>query len=222
MRTLEWAYSLMARYRMQARRWPAVEKVLRAKPGLAMLNRNVFAPVHVHFTQHVLQRFNSVNMPGMPAPVINKLASREMPIATSLQGTMRTMLETTITRVIRETVTRIEAREERLEGATGGTSRRLLADRIAPFGMTTASAPMALPQTVVPRVFRRAGVVVSTEGSVVSAATPNRQETGMQALSPASPAGRQVPPVDIQRLADSVIESIDRRIIAQRERLGRI
>lgn len=72
----------------------------------------------------------------------------------------------------------------------------------------------------VSRVFRRAKPIVNESGISSPSergfrATPQEDKSATKLASPPAAA------IDVNRLADQVIQTIDRRIVAQRERLGR-
>jgi len=84
------------------------------------------------------------------------------------------------------------------------------------------------PVKPVPRVVRRPAVVTIADGQPLTPAT-NVAVSGQRPVvtSGTGQAGRGQPamnlgPMDINHLTDHVIQAIDQRIIAQRERMGRI
>lgn len=72
----------------------------------------------------------------------------------------------------------------------------------------------------VPLVFHKPNVVLAEEGLPFAAGTSHRRSSVPAPLPMVADTG--TPPIDVQNLADEVIQTIDRRIVAQRERLGRI
>jgi hypothetical protein len=84
--------------------------------------------------------------------------------------------------------------------------------------------PPASRHPPVPRVLQRRAppVAVEDEGAPSPNAPPglSQREGGSTRARPAAVA--VAPTLDVERLTEQVIKGIDRRIIAQRERLGRI
>ncbi len=92
----------------------------------------------------------------------------------------------------------------------------------------TASVAAAAVKPV-PRVLRRAPAAAALPpgvGVAPSAASAARSAAALPAVRPAPPAPGRVasPPaaaVEVERITDQVVATIDRRILARRERLGR-
>jgi len=78
------------------------------------------------------------------------------------------------------------------------------------------SSPLAPPSTQVPRVLRRRSVA-----PVEDAAPPLRDERRLRPPAQA-PRPQQLSPVEVARLTDHIVHTIDRRIAAFRERQGRV
>jgi hypothetical protein len=105
-------------------------------------------------------------------------------------------------RLARRLVESVQARARRVEATSG-----------------SPTAPVNAP---VPRVVRRlAPEALTTRAD----AAPPEPRTRLAARHDVSPAARHAvaapPAIDVERLTEQVIKSIDRRIIAQRERFGR-
>lgn len=126
---------------------------------------------------------------------------------------------------------RLVARGERIEAAAPGTWP--VARPVATAGPRSVERPADVPELtsmpppllpVLRVVHRPPGVPGQSEpGRLSNMATPGAHsaETTTRPGWPAVP-GRDGPAVDLNHLTDQVIQAIDRRIIAHRERLGRI
>jgi hypothetical protein len=88
--------------------------------------------------------------------------------------------------------------------------------------LTNKEEPVWMPPArPVPRVFRRPATVATTDRRLTT--TENVAETRSQRAPVTRQASQAMSaPIDVKHLTDQVIRTIDRRIIAQRERLGRI
>jgi hypothetical protein len=94
-------------------------------------------------------------------------------------------------------------RTERLESIHSGTM----------VGKST-NLPFAFAGSPVSRVFVRPALQALVSGAAAAPATADAQSSGRPA--------RKSETVDLHRLTDEVVQAIDRRIVAQRERLGRV
>jgi hypothetical protein len=137
-----------------------------------------------------------------------------------VRGETRVLHERSIERVERtlreQLVHDLSARGTRIDAVATPGSLTPSGFNNAPSPGTRGNLPLARP---VSRVVRRS----------VSVFTPD--DRGLPAETPMTPPGRRPvasrtyppapTPMDVNRLTDQVIQAIDRRIIAQRERLGR-
>jgi len=87
-----------------------------------------------------------------------------------------------------------------------------------PANATLASAPPAGTARVLdmPLMSRRAN-----DDSKPASAEPHGPRLMDHIAAPVAPTRPQIPPADLARLTDTVLRSLDHRIAAQRERLGR-
>ena len=86
----------------------------------------------------------------------------------------------------------------------------------APPAVLAERSPFVLSTTQVPRVLRRRGVA-----PVDDASPPPRDERSLR-LPSQPPRPQQLSPVEVARLTDHIVHTIDRRIAAFRERQGRV
>ena len=111
---------------------------------------------------------------------------------------------------VMEVVRRLSARGERIEG--GLYHEPLPVGHFVEAGGRWGMRPVVSP---VPRVVHRnAGLTASAESQPETA---KRADTKTFSSTP----GTAPPAIDVERLTSEVVRAIDRRIIAQRERLGR-
>jgi hypothetical protein len=122
-------------------------------------------------------------------------------------------------------VQRLLDRGERLE-AVQGPGR--MAPAVPPGPPTTArfnevAPPRRVPRPIlpVPRVMRRTIVVAKTDGQQPAAVGPAPAQPHRGPVV-GGPGPVEALAVDVNHLTNQVIQAIDRRIVAQRERLGRI
>jgi hypothetical protein len=152
------------------------------------------------------------------------LPRSEMPLAEQLRAvlTRRFTRESRTEETARHIITRSRQIEERI---TASARRVEAGSRSQPPGDTTGRvvSPAAAnqpPVTPVSRVFTRSAPASQEGGSAPT--LPHEPTTASTVRhSSGDSAPTDSPPVDLNRLTDEVIRAIDRRIIAQRERLGR-
>ncbi len=84
------------------------------------------------------------------------------------------------------------------------------------------------PVQPVPRILRRPAAVATMEGTTPGAertgfgAAGQVPSTGTRTTAPSRGDDAVLEAIDVNRLTDRIVQTIDRRIIAQRERLGRL
>ena len=186
--------ALMERYNGWQTHWPSLDLVLRQRaPGVTM------SPLYHQVQMHVAPRLNL-----------------------TIRGETHILHQRSIERVERtlreQLVHYLSARGTRIDAvATPGslTARGL---NKAPSPGTRADLSLARP---VSRIVRRPITELAPEDRGLPAETPmtlpGRRPVVASRTNPPAPT-----PIDVNRLTDQVIQAIDRRIIAQRERLGRI
>jgi hypothetical protein len=107
---------------------------------------------------------------------------------------------------------RLTAREIRLESVAAG---------VAP----SPAKAIALAGPPVPRVVRRAAAAATPSPHPAPDALPLPGRPAAQSFSVWSPAGAPPPvtlsPGEVNRMTDQILQVLDRRMIAHRERLGR-
>jgi hypothetical protein len=109
-------------------------------------------------------------------------------------------------------IQRANMRALRVDGGEVRPSRSLSAPSI---GVAERSAFASSP-TQVPRVLRRRSIAPVEEPSA-----PPRDERSLRLTAP-TPRAQQLSPVEVARLTDHIVQTIDRRIAAFRERQGRV
>lgn len=205
-RAAAFAQALIDRYAPGSPWWPVLGLVFtQSAPGVTL------RPVLQHHALYLAPRLNltflaSLHGPQSPQPDRVWQGQR---ITTHEERTVQRLIARTERVVQRlatreqQLVTRLVAREERAE---------IAAPKNRPVVTCSVAAPRIDQDRVAAGVPRR-----TTAGSLAD----------QELASAARPAGAgqplaTLPPADVSRLADQVIQAIDRRIIAQRERLGRI
>jgi hypothetical protein len=148
----------------------------------------------------------------------------EIPLAEHL----RAVLTRRFTREshVEETAHQIIARSRQIEERITASARRVEAGARSQRQSDTAGegvsppAPSQPPVTPVSRVFTRSTATgEGGESSPAPSHEPTAASAARRSSAGASPADN--PPVDLNQLTEEVIRAIDRRIIAQRERMGR-
>lgn len=197
--------------RLPPRRW------CRREPGLAPLGLVIArAPDRIVRLQTVIVTAAAGRQPSPPPARLERevrlLRTLDRSAVWPVHGQMR--IKTTLHRQRSETIVTHHTRSERVECIV--LARRLAA---AP-GQRTASAAAAppTPPLVVARTPR-------TPPPVPGAASPPAliTEPGVPRPSPATASANALVPAtpDLEQIADQVLRRIERRAIAQRERMGR-
>ncbi|HEY3232724.1 MAG TPA: hypothetical protein VGJ87_26070, partial [Roseiflexaceae bacterium] len=90
---------------------------------------------------------------------------------------------------------------------------------VAAPGRTDSGLPLPIAQPV-PRVVQR--TVPAAEPALVEGRPSAHQASArLHAADGSPPASAALPPIDMNRLTDQVVQAIDRRIVGLRERLGK-
>jgi hypothetical protein len=217
------AMALLARYQgRQERRW-GVDFAFRRRPSSVTLQ-----PVYQRLGLHLAPRLSlTVLAPPRPAEALNAPAAPARWVGRIERQVVREPILRPPGAAVRERlVTHLVTERERVEaGATPGR-RRADRDDAGPLVPSRGRfAPMAPP---VPRVVQRPAAVTTMDSQSPSAAFAATAEVqGGDGFGARRPGGSAAGPleagaVDVKRLTDQVIQAIDQRIIAQRERLGRV
>ena len=124
-----------------------------------------------------------------------------------------------VDRILREQLVHsLSARGTRIDAVTAQGSPTVSGLNKASSPGMRADLPLARP---VSRVVRRPVAEPAITDRALTAETlmmlPGQRPVVVSRTNPPAPA-----PIDVNRLTDQVIQAIDRRIVAQRERLGRI
>jgi hypothetical protein len=188
------------------------------------------------FVQAIMERYTGWQMrgasldlvlrqraPGVTmSPLYHQVQMQVAPrLSLIVQGETRVLHERSIERVertLREQLVRdLSARGTRIDAVATPGSLTPSGFNNAPAPGTRANLPLARP---VSRVVRRPVSVFTPDNRGLPAETPmtlpGRRPAVVSQTHPPDPT-----PMDVNRLTDQVIQAIDRRIIAQRERLGR-
>jgi hypothetical protein len=225
-RALEFFRAIARRYEGEQVHWPAPSLVLRQPwPGVTL--RRISYQTHVYLAPHLTltvqgwRRPHPPNSqpvagysPGGPKP---RVALRVVtgPIGEVLEGPFAL---TAVHRLVR----RLGARGERNEAGetaavSGATGSSKTSNAIRNGGNTTLWASLVHP---VSRIFRRPAVVTIADGQPTTAERTGAIRDSRSAVARAA-SHADFQPIDVNRLTDQVIQAIDRRIVAQRERMGR-
>jgi hypothetical protein len=186
--------ALMERYNGWQTHWSSLDLVLRQKPsGITM------SPIYHQVQMHVAPRLNL-----------------------TIRGETHILHQRSIERVGRtlreQLVHYLSARGTRIDAVAtqGNMTASGFNNALSPG--TRADLPLARP---ILRVMRRPVTELAPENPGAPVETPmtlsGRRPAVVSRTNPPAPAL-----IDVHRLTDQVIQAIDRRIIAQRERLGRI
>jgi len=217
---VEFAHGVLARYLNLQAQVSAPELAFgRLHPRVTI--QNTWRHAHTHLAQRL-----SLTVLGWRGKSLKTSAAGPMTLGRwveqhRLNHAQRLRLAVSIkTATIERLATRLIARGERVEGVqedTPGNSRRAKAVVIDGAAPARLSASALAP---VEKVVRRSKAAeterkISSRSVEVASAEPRGQT---KAINP----GRQPTGVtiDVNRLTDQVIQAIDRRIIAQRERMG--
>jgi hypothetical protein len=186
--------ALMARHKSWQTHGPRLDFILRRRPsGITM------SPI-----------YHQVHVQAAPRLHLTIRGETHVRHERSIARTERTLRE--------QLVHYLSARGTRIDAVA--TPGRLTArgSHDAPSPGTRADLPLARP---VPRVVRRPHTELAPDDRGLSAETamtlPGRRPVVASRMDAPAPAA-----IDVHRLTDQVIQAIDRRIVAQRERLGRI
>ena len=214
------ARSIARRYEEFHLRPPSVAFVFRqTRPGVMSIQR--YQPIQVHLSTHFALTVS-------PAPTPRGSASltfaRQIETQVLRQQIVHTVQEHW---QIESFVHRLAAREIRLDSAAAAEAATVHikpASHVLPgVAFPTSPAPSWATTRPVPRVLRRAAPPSPDESTASPPAnsTPaSRDETRLKNSWPSSP--QSPAPVDINHLTEQVVQAIDRRMIAHRERRGRV
>jgi hypothetical protein len=215
----------MSRYRVQPKRISNLHKTFRNRPASSS---NVIPPLHLHLSPQILVRVggrvevNNENRLSMSmlnyvlqqSEIANAALLQQSGVANTVNVTAG--IETAVTRLARETMTRVMRRSEHFENTDSTIIHKNLVHQFS----KTESSNIKLPVNV-EKVYRRNTPGTKAQDTPVAEMQTHSANQARINQKLANSSAQSQPPVDIQRIADRVIENIDRRIIAQRERLGR-
>lgn len=214
----QFAQAIIQRYQGWCIYWPSLPFVFNLKRVAATMHS-----VSHHTQVHVAPRLalTALSQPlGAGRPVLHQgmlpLAQRFVSLLQASTSTQRL-------------VSRLITKSERIEGSAGVVSHPRLEQEIAT-GSTGNTPPRAPAVPPVPRIVHRPAPTVTAAATPPPTVTPRTAGNGWEGTatgraplrSPDMPMQPEANPVDVNRLTEQVIQAIDRRIIAQRERLGRI
>jgi hypothetical protein len=200
--------ALMERYNGWQTHWSSLDLAFRQRPaGMTM------SPIYHQVQMHVAPRLH-LTIQGETHILHQRSIER-------VGRTLREQLvhHLRVKRTLREQLVHyLSARGTRIDAVATQGSLTASGFNNALSPGTRADLPLARP---IPRVVRRPVTELAPENPGAPVETPmtlsGRRPAVVSRTSPPAPA-----PVDVHRLTDQVIQAIDRRIVAQRERLGRI
>lgn len=217
------AEAIVSRYAVIERRWPLMA-LLFEKPDHAQVSvSNTYHTSHpsIYMNPRVILRMlishkeeiNRVVAERIPAQSFGKKAA-----VMTLAATPRQQL----VKKHEEAITRIARRALRDEAPVGENARQS-ARSPARFAQIDSVQNGAIRKTpMLARVFRQAAKMNNDATAVAMNTSDEKQAPRTVAGRQLSTAAAVPPQVDITRITDQVIQALDRRIVAQRERLGRV
>jgi hypothetical protein len=219
-RSLSLAAAIAARYAALERRWPALALVLRElkEPGVSIRMTRLAEHSSIFLNPRLL-----LSMAVTHRRELHELVERSAPSRTSDEPpSARPIFRETkqaapartgvIERILWRTL-----REERPSKATGIPAADRGARMLAAVPHPVAPAPSPSPSGMVVRRTQR-----PSEGQPAAG-----EKAKAELERPAAGIARNVPaaaptPAEITRITDQVLQVLDRRIVAQRERMGRV
>lgn len=217
MRMVEFAQAMMRRYLRQPWLWQALNLIFRQLRSLVTLEN-----VHHHSHTHLAPRLTLTMVRKLAQPESQQAAGAFIP---ALQRAIANISGSAASSYLvgrEHLVYRLSARYQRVtenEHVMLVHQSRQMKDTATEVAMPArVELPVMEP---VPKVFRRAKPIVNESGISSPSghgarATPQEDKPVTKLASPLAAA------IDVNRLADQVIQTIDRRIVAQRERMGRL
>lgn len=218
------AEAIVNRYAVIERRWPLMALLFEKPDDAQVLVSNTYHTSHpsIYMNPRVILR-----MLVSHKEEINRVVTEPTPAQSSFvkEAAAMTLAATPRQQLVmkhEEAITRIARRALRDEAPVGENARQS-ARSPARFAQTdsvqngaTRRAPMLA------RVFRHAAKKNNDATAVAMNVTDEKQKPRTVAGRELSTAAAVPPQVDITRITDQVIQALDRRIVAQRERLGRV
>lgn len=217
------AEAIANRYAATERRWP-VMALLFEKPAQAGVTvSNTFNTSHpgIFINPRVILRMLVSHKEG-----INKVITERMPAQPFVKGAANmTLAASTKQQLVQQhedVVTRIVLRTVREETPVIENHRQPSRNRARVAQNVPVENDTVIRSPILTRVFRHAAKA-NNESTVVAMSASNEKE------KPRTVAGRELntavampAQVDITRITDQVMQALDKRIVAQRERMGRI
>jgi hypothetical protein len=212
--------AVLERHNGRQMHWPSLDLVLRRRPsGMTM------RPIYHQVQMHVAPRLN-LTVAGATTLLHKRSIERvERTLREQLVhylGMRGTRIDAVATQgsLTASAFNKASSPGSRTRIEAVATQRSLTASDLekAPSPGTNADFPLARP---VPRVVRRPTPASGPDDLRLTAETPMTRPGPRPVV--ASRTNSAAPsPIDVNRLTDQVIQTIDRRIVAQRERLGRV
>jgi hypothetical protein len=217
------AMALLARYRGRQERRCGVDFAFRRRPPSVTLQ-----PVYQRLGLHVAPRLSlTVLAPPRPAEALGAPAAPTRWVGWVERQVVREPILQPPGAAVRERlVTHLVTERERVEA--GATPGRRVVDRGDAESLVPSRGRFAPTAPPVPRVVHRPGAAQPAEHArpaVPTGSTGSGEghgQSGAKRLVGNAESLSGPRPVDVKRLTDQVIQAIDQRIIAQRERLGRV
>ncbi|MFZ2162585.1 MAG: hypothetical protein WAW02_10240 [Sideroxyarcus sp.] len=217
------AQAIATRYAAIERRWPVMALVFEQPERTAASVSYNYHTTHpsIFMNPRVILRMLVSQREVLQHAVADRASaqpfSREsapMTLATTARQKQATPeQDDVIARIVRRAV-----REENPVGTNGKTTERAAvpAAQISPGANTTSTNAPTLA-----RVLRHVAKANNDESSVAATARTEKETPDKGSVREMKAAAVQSP-VDITRITDQVMQALDRRIVAQRERLGRV
>ena len=217
----QWAEAIAVRYKFYEQRWPflSYELAQTKSEGVSILNQNNTHYASVLVNPRMLLRLlvSHQHTSQQIQPVRREILQHNVPMYREYtnQQELRNVRQEKI-----DIVTRILRQGERHENMPATPKLSVMRpSSLESSGVIPKAVPEKL-QTPVSKVFRQVSVTPEVETDLSNAPTGINKSSTMYGSSKANP---QIPAaVDINRITDQVMQALDQRIIAQRERLGRI
>jgi hypothetical protein len=214
------ARAIGARYTARSR-WagPAGLIFRRPQPGLTI--QQVRHEAHAHFSPRLALTLLAWSPPPVLAAVREAGTGLQMPVSRlerrlEMHLLQRSVIERTETERSERFTRRFVERGERVESVRQRPGTAALP-------VTRADAPAASLAQPAPRLlYRPPSAATVSEAGQAPVAFPRDAAPRQPLPAQRASLAPELAPADINRLTDQVIQAIDHRIIAQRERLGRV
>lgn len=223
-KTLSLAQSLIHRYASLEQRWPLIALIfqLTNRTSTSIARNNVIARSSFFINPRVLIRM--LEKQQVMTPTVrkqqgqiqfqNRKAFPRMPLSPSKLEKVVLEQNLVTNRIIRRTIRNETQATENIhltKATPSGVVPQIL-------GRSAAQAKVSSPE----RIYRRSPEIQNETASIKKPESTGDHKNPENAASRDRNSGTAQPSVDITRITDQVLQALDRRIVAQRERMGRI